>query len=380
MNRYCGQALDYLSHAYDPRRALFSWRSRLDEHGAAVHDFDTPWALRYTINTYLGLREAERHGGEIEWLGPVGARVGEFLSAWEPEIANCGDHGLLLVLLAAADPSHPAVERSLGRIERALADGDPARTLNAQELSWMLWGASAWASQERARELARLIFQTLERGFVHPVTGMPRHSTRRYRAHTVSFGSVVYFLRAMHEHHRVFDSARAGELFDACLARVLALQGEDGAWPWMLDVRTAMPIDVYPIFTVHQDSMAMLFLLPARERGTEGVEGAIERSFRWNLGENELGRAIVVDRPYAWFYRSIERAERWPRARRYLRGLGPRAVSQPPRSARVRFNRECRSYHPGWVLYVWSGHEQLPQPRSCSPRSIVVEGEPHALR
>jgi hypothetical protein len=375
VNDYCNAALDYLSHAYDARRALFSWSSRTDARGEVVHDFATAHALRYTINTYLGCSEAQRHGGEIEWLGPVGDRLAQFLDAFESQIVNCGDRGLLLVLLAEVDPSHPAVERSLECLEQAMARSDAAARLDMQELAWMLWGASSWATRARARALAERIFDLIRRRFVHPDSGMPRHSTRRYRAHAVSFGSVVYFLRAMYEYDEAFDSLQARELFTACVQRVLAIQGEDGAWPWMLDVRTALPIDIYPIFTVHQDSMAMLFLFPARQYGLEGIDAAIRRSFLWNLGCNELQSTIVRHEPYAWFYRSIERVERWPRARRYLRGLGPRVSEYPARSSHVRFNRECRSYHPGWVLYAWSGHAETPGLQEQVTSSALATGE-----
>ncbi len=191
MNDYCNAALDYLSHAYDPRRALFSWSSRTDARGEVVHDFATAHSLRYTINTYLGLSEAQRHGGEIEWLGPVGDRLAQFLAAFESQIVNCGDCGLLLVLLADVDPSHPAVERSLECLEQAMAQSGAAARLDMQELAWMLWGASSWATQARARALAQRIFDLIRRQFVHPDSGMPRHSTRRYRAHAVSIGSAV---------------------------------------------------------------------------------------------------------------------------------------------------------------------------------------------
>jgi hypothetical protein len=267
-----------------------------------------------------------------------------------------------------------------------MAQSGAAARLDMQELAWMLWGASSWATQARARALAQRIFDLIRRRFVHPDSGMPRHSTRRYRAHAVSFGSVVYFLRAMHEYDEATDSVEARDLFTACVQRVLAIQGEDGAWPWMLDVRTALPIDIYPIFTVHQDSMAMLFLFAARQYGLDGIDAAVQLSFRWNLGCNELQTSIVREEPYAWFYRSIEREERWPRARRYLRGLGPRASKYPARSSRVRFNRECRSYHAGWVLYAWSAHAQTPRiPSSTTSNGLAAEGDrskigQHAVR
>ena len=127
--------------------------------------------------------------------------------------------------------------------------------------------------------------------------------------------------------------------------------GMDAAWPWLIDIRSGLPFDRYPVFTAHQDSVAMLFLFGAEDDGVPGAGEAIERSLRWNLGANELGAAMVRSEPCPWIYRAIERDERWPRARRYVRTLSP-----PPgdRAPRLRINRECRSYHLGWVLYAWS--------------------------
>jgi hypothetical protein len=366
VNGYCADALEYLRHAYDAQRALFSYSTTVDDRGRIANDYRLPDSLRYSINTYLGLAEAQRHGGPIDWLGDVDDRVRDFLARHEDAIVSPADTGLLLVLLAATDPSHPAVDRAFGRIGRALEGEDPARHLNMQDLGWMLWGCSAWAGHTRAPELAERLFELVRTRFVNPATGLPRHSVARYRAHTVSFGSVVYFLRSMYEYSEAFGSDAARDLFTGGMRRVLAIQAADGAWPWMIDVRSGVPFDLYPIFTVHQDSMAMLFLFPAERLGIAGVPDAIERSFRWNFGHNELGVSLVRADPCPWIYRSIERSERWPRARRYLRGIGPATTRYPPRSRHVRLNRECRSYHLGWVLYAWSARGAVPSPEMRS--------------
>ena len=360
MNGYCTQALEYLKLAYDPRQALFSYSTTLDNDGHIVNDFRFPESLGYTMTTYLGLTEAERHGGSIDWLGYVSARVLDFLELLEDTLSSPVVHGLLLVLLAAADPSHPAVQRSLHRIERILADERAIRRLNMLDLAWMLWGTATWADEAQARALAERLFKLVRSQYVHPATGLPRHSVARYRAHIVSFGSTVYFLRAMYEHSEAFGSDIARDLFAAGVERVLEIQGPDGAWPWMIDVRSGLPLDIYPIFTVHQDSMAMLFLLPAERCGIAGVLEAMDRSVKWNFGHNELSTRMVQSKPYPWVYRSIQRDERSPRARRYLRSLGPVARRYPARSRRVCINRECRSYHLGWVLYTWSNATVIP--------------------
>ena len=137
----------------------------------------------------------------------------------------------------------------------------------------MLWGTSSWSHNGRAAGLAERLFDLIRTHFVYAGSGLPRHSVARYRAHTVSFGSIVYFLRAIYAYGEAFDSDAARELFTNGVARVLTIQGDDGGWPWMIDVRTGRPIDLYPIFTVHQDSMAMLFLFPAEDCGIPRGDG-----------------------------------------------------------------------------------------------------------
>jgi hypothetical protein len=266
--------------------------------------------------------------------------------------------------------------RALGRIERVATDPSEARRLNMQQLAWMLWGTTSWASEARAERLAHALFDLIRDEFVHPDSGMPRHTVERYRAHMVSFGSTVYFLRALYEYGETFASAQARELFHACLSRVLALQCDDGAWPWMIDVPTATPIDRYPVFSVHQDSMAMLFLFPAELCGVGGIDDVIERSIAWNLGNNELGTPLVSSTPSAWLARSIERDERFPRVRRYSRSLmKPAARRCADASTHVRLNPECRSYHPGWVLYAWSDRDRKASAMSAADQPGPVAAE-----
>jgi hypothetical protein len=360
VNEYCEGAAEYLAHAYDAERALFSYSTVLGPDGAIVNDFDHPQTHRYTINTYLGLKEAERHGGPIPWLGDVDGRVLDFVSQHFDGLDSHADLGLLLVLLADVAPTHEAVGASIAQIAEAIERGDAVRRFDMQDLAWMLWGLVATEGDERAAALAHRIFSLIRTHFVHPVSRLPRHRVARYRANIVSFGSLVYFLRAMWEYGERYGDPEARALFADGVRSALALQGPAGEWPWMIDVRTGMPFDLYPVFTVHQDSMAMLFLFPAAEQGMPGVEEAIERSFRWNFGQNERGVSLVLEEPCFWVHRAIERDERHPRLRRYLRGLGRPASASPPRSTRVRVNRECRSYHLGWVLYTWSSRAAVP--------------------
>lgn len=79
------------------------------------------------------------------------------------------------------------------------------------------------------------------------------------------------------------------------------------------------------------------------------------------LGRNELETRTFADGPFR-AYRSIERTHTLPRTTRYVRALGNLArgkTSSLSSDGRVRINPECRSYHLGWFLYVWSGRVGL---------------------
>ena len=338
LERLCAGALDFLPRSFDEGRGLCSFKAELVD-GGLVQDWSEWVAPRYTITSLLGLQAAGYEGTE---------RMTErFLE--RNEIGNAADTGLLTVLHCDRDD----LERAAALVPqlRGLA-GAP---LEMQDLAWLLWGACAAtrAGLAGAEEAATALLARMLGDYVHPRTGLPRHSLRAYRRGIASFGSVVYFLRALHEASSALGDPRAERLFRNGVAAALELQGARGEWPWMIDVARGRAFDRYPVFSVHQDSMAILFLRPALDAGVDGVASAIERSVRWVHGENELGLRFYIEEPSFFAYRAIERDESWTKARRYgrwlARGSGARVAA-----SRLRVNRECRSYHLGWVLYAWA--------------------------
>jgi len=325
-------ALAFLEQDWDDELALFSFSTRL-RNGLLVRDYTHPQTRRYTINSLLGLQATGMPGTE-RLVDRFGARHSEALR-------SPADVGLLTVLHCEGGRRAPLY---------ALARAAEGRNLDMQDLSWLLWGACAAG----AADIAHSLFRRIDDEYVHPVTLLPRHTLSRYRSRIVSFGSLVYFLRAVREYSRAFDDERAATLFARGIDTALALQGPAGEWPWMIDVATGRAFDLYPVFAVHQDSMAMLFLLPALADGDMRVAAAIDRSLAWTSGANDLHIAMTTREPSFLAYRSIERREAVPKLRRYGRfALQRTAAPVPPH--RLRLNPECRSYHLGWVLYAWSG-------------------------
>src|SRR5438105_4817504 len=351
---YAG-ALDFLPRSFDDARGLCSFKAELVD-GELVQDWSNRVAPRYTITSLLGL-----HAAGYDGAAPLTERFLEL-----NEITNPADKGLLAVLHCERGDLGGAAELVPQLHELAGA------RLEMQDLAWLLWGAcaAARAGIAGAEPAAFALLTRMLDDYVHPRTGLPRHSLRPYRRGIVSFGSLVYFLRALHEAASTFGDRRAEELFRNGVAAALALQGPQGEWPWMIDVARGRAFDRYPVFSVHQDSMAILFLRPALDAAVAGAASAIDRSLHWVHGENELGLRFYLEEPFFFAYRAVERDESWTKARRYGRWLAARSATGVPVS-RLRVNRECRSYHLGWILYAWSGATDCAALHTAVPTSAA---------
>jgi hypothetical protein len=339
-------SVEALLASWDPLRALFPFTSWLHD-GRVIYDYEDPVAVRYTANSLLGLVEAARSRDLGVELDDVEAMTRTFLRPGR--IRSPADVGLIALLRARLGEPARALSAPLRDVRDALAQHP--RELNMQDLAWLLWGGAEIrrAGVGIATDVVELAHRQIA-GRLHPATGLPRHSLRRLGRDVVSFGSLTYYLRAMHEAALTLRDPVADVAFMAGVERAMSLQGELGEWPWMISARTGAAFDRYPVFAVHQDAMAMLFLHPAQDAGMAGAGAAIARSLGWDFGANELRCEMFERRPF-FAYRAIERAERMPRARRYLRSLRPPATTG---AARVRINRECRSYHLGWILFAWA--------------------------
>jgi hypothetical protein len=363
----CQESVDFLLEVWSPELGLFPYSTSVCG-SSYVNDYRRPAADRYTVNTLIGLQEAARAGLLDE--RELSSLVERFLERCFHNLTSASDLGLLLVLLREEQAS-PYRREALERLAR-LATSKAAGKLDLQTLGWVLWGLSVAApTSPEAEPGAHAVFQAISDAFVDEASDLARHSTRLYRRGLVSFGSTVYFLRAMHEYAALTGDARAEALFENGVRRMVENQGPNGEWPWLYSVRRGVPVEYYPVFAVHQDAMAMLFLLPALDRGMTWVREPITRSVSWVFGRNELDTPTFAHGPFR-AYRSIERTHTLPRTTRYFRSLGNLALGKTSTlsaSGRVRINPECRSYHLGWFLYVWSS--RLPLLDEIVARQVV---------
>lgn len=193
--------------------------------------------------------------------------------------------------------------------------------------------------------------------FLHASPQAPRQ--HRLRARIASFADQVHPLQAL-----AFAAIARGDrdrlaLAEACGAQLVAAQGPLGQWWWQHDAAAGRVAERYPVYSMHQHSLAPMALRTLAAAGGTDHARAAARSRAW-LHANELG-IDMVEPATGIIWRSVERAE-GPLARRLrqARLLLGRPAGEP-RAPRFRLNRDIRPEEWGWLLYA-SALEHGPAP------------------
>ncbi len=358
MSRLVQQASRLLREMFDEVQALFSYSLR-EVDGRYVNDYSHPSRIRYTINVLAGLQAAN----DVEELGwDVADLVDRFVSLHLPAVVNAADKGLMLHVLASA--GHERGGAVLSEIEALLDSWEVTARLNLQEIGWLLSGLCRHAEitgDSRSVASAERLFRVMDRNYLNRDTLLPRFTSQWWRRQFTSFGGLTYFLMALRDYAAAFSDPYAEMVFRESVMKTIQLQGRGGEWPWFVNVNQQRVAEWYPVYSVHQASMAMLFLLPAFDMGVTGARASIEKSVSWLAGGNQLGIPMMRVEPFMTF-RCIRRREPAARALTYSRSLARSVLhSQAPavRPAMLEVNTECRSYEIGWLLYAWAGRKDF---------------------
>ncbi len=272
---------------------------------------------------------------------------------------NLGDAAL--VVWAAAELGHPKTDQAIGCLVELLNHDADGYTV---EVAWTL---SALATADRGtkyRAEARAAWSRLRDAFC-PDSGLFCHWTKGrvapwYRRHVSCFADQVYPIQALARYHRAFGCESSLDTAAACAARICRLQGPAGQWWWHYDVRTGQVVEGYPVYTVHQDSMAPMALMDLHEAGGPDFTEAIRRGLRWMTETPEVNRCLIDDEQVL-IWRSVKRSDPG-KAVRKIRAV----VSRMAPMCRLKWmdklfrptvvDYEDRPYHLGWILYAWLGH------------------------
>ena len=339
---------------YVPDEHVLSASYRFVE-GAMKRITDRSQEFRYTMNSLMGLHRVRRNG------------VNVFL-----DIESEYHHLLALTDQLAGHAEDVAASIWTGRCIGAKIPAELTALFNhhfsnAQRLMNMTAQALAWAilaclgdsdeNRDKALSLAKLASER----YIHPVSGLVRHIPEGFRRNLASFAASCYMAYAFLRLARETGSDQARALGLRIARKLVKLQGPQGQWGWFYHVPRGKVLDYYPVYSVHQYSMAPFFLLEGIDQGYVEFREPLLRGFRWVLGQNEVGQNMV-DATHRVIWRSVIRKDPFSKLTRFARAI--RLSNKDSNSSIVTgkdllVNSECRSYELGWALWAFGGREDF---------------------
>lgn len=217
------------------------------------------------------------------------------------------------------------------------------------------------------RACRRLVPQLLERfsaeadlfGPFRRPTGVRSALTQRL----TSFAAQVYPLHGLASFYRVSGESPAPVLRRVA-ERIVDAQGDLGQWWWLYATQNRAVLEGYPVYSVHQDGMAFMALLPVEALGEGSYREALGLGLDWLFGANELSTTDLVRRDPAAVFRSIQRVgsdadamfgiSRANLARVIARSARPGADHTRAEPAELEVLFESRPYHLGWLLHAYA--------------------------
>lgn len=178
-----------------------------------------------------------------------------------------------------------------------------------------------------------------------------------------SFAAQVYPLHGLAGFYRVTGEAPS-PVMRRVAERIVQAQGPLGQWWWLYSTRTPAVVEGYPVYSVHQDGMALMALLPVEALGEGSYRDPLALGLDWMFGANELSTQDLVRREPAAVFRNIQRVgsdedamfgiSRANLARAIARSLRPGADHTEASSADLEVLYESRPYHLGWLLHAYA--------------------------
>lgn len=335
---------------YSPTEAMFVFRVRPTPEGLVQEGI----SRRYSAITLLGLANHPDAAGAV--LGQT--RTGDLCDRLLQEVAtvdNLGD--VALTLWAGRALKHPNLDGALARLRAMDPVGGTHPTV---EVAWAL--AALCADDDPLDgELRNKLAARLRSAF-NPKASIFPHvlgDAESRRAHVACFADLVYPVHALSRYGRITGDRAALDTALQCARHFCAVQGDAGQWWWHYDVRTGRVIEGYPVYAVHQDSMAPMALLEVQDATGQSFAREIALGLDWLTAAPELKGGSLIDDHAGIIWRKVARREP-AKLSRYLQAAasGVHPTLRVPGVQRIlrptTIDYEDRPYHLGWVLYAWS--------------------------
>jgi len=250
-------------------------------------------------------------------------------------------------------------------IRQLLEDHSSWTTFRAQDLGMLLTGIVAQAAVGRtefahhAAPLANFLSESYA-----TETGLFCDTAIGYRRRFASFATQTYLAIACYSYGEFAGDLETLRLADACVRRLIALQGPQGEWPWFFDAERGEVVDFYEVYSVHQYGMAPALLEFAERHNVAGSSEALVKGFNWIFGDNQMRRSMLVPSLQMSYRSQVRLGEMHSKRRRMVRALANAYFGRKTQmiaSEKLALRTECRSYELGWILWSFGERRDLPQ-------------------
>lgn len=362
MKELAGIALGALPQMYDETSSLFSQKA-LPRDGRLVNRGENAY---YSAASMVGILTQPEVSPDA--VVPVGKALDALQASCET------DHGsplLSTTLWAGAIAGDRRAPGLVGALERSLDVEAAESAALGQALRGLTAGAEAFPGvRDAALALAgRCAAELLDRHSAQSrvFRAMPRRPSglrTMLGARITSFASQVYPLLGLASLYSLRGEAPPPALRQTA-EHLVEAQGPLGQWWWLYAPSTATVLEGYPVYSVHQDGMAFMGLVPVEKLGEGSYTEALTLGVEWLDERNELSLSLVDEDP-PFICRNIQRVgsdadapfgiSRANFYRTVARSLRPGSVSDRTVAAPAELEplRECRSYHLGWLLYAYA--------------------------
>jgi hypothetical protein len=318
-----------------------------------------PSDVFYTLNVLLGMSRVPEVPNDVDLARIFRKNALELATIPVPKYA------FGMALWAAAELNLEIPEAAASAVNRLLTERKNWWSFRAQDLGMLLTGVSAQvkAGGREWQQFAVPLFSFL-RDRYHCESGLFLDAAAGFRQRFTSFATQVYLAMACYQYGELTGHAPAIGMANACTRKLIQLQGPQGEWPWFLDAGACRVLDFYEIYSVHQYGMAPALLECAERYGVDEARDALIKGFRWVLGDNQLGRSMLVPEQQLTVRSQVRKGElssKVQRIRRALWNAYTRGHSGLINPHDVDVRLECRSYELGWILWSFGQRTDLRQ-------------------
>lgn len=349
-------ALKGLDRCWLPDRGRWSHIYHLDGR-PQPNESVPPSDVFYTLNVLLGM-------ARVQYVPPH-VDVAEIFLRNVDQLPKLPvrDYAFGMALWASAELGLAISDSVMRHIKDVVLNPGRWASFRAQDLGMILIGVAAQAERDRAKWVptATELFKFLVERY-HAPSGLFFDAASGPRRRFGSFATQTYLLLACYAYGELMNDERAIRMANAGTRKLIERQGPQGEWPWFFDAMTGRVLDFYEVYSVHQYGMAPAFLERAERNGVPDARKAIVRGFHWVLGDNQLGKPMLVPDLHLSIRSQVRKGELQTKNWRVLRAVRNAALGLNPKlidASLVEPRLECRSYELGWILWSFGSRTDL---------------------